>query len=269
MVKRLPEAAGLLLSLCLAACGRSPAGPSSALRVPEDFPTIQAAVDAAGPGDAIRVAPGTYAERVVIDKPGLSLFGNRSVLDGLPLLASSRGRGIGTAITLVGGWPGPLLTDAHVSGFVVQNFDEGIILLRTSGCRIRYNEVRHTRNPAFGPGGRGLVVYGEANEVSDNFVHDNRALGIIVDGSFNRIRANEVLWNGYGIIVAGSGNEVVGNRCHGNEQEGVVVQGSGNSIRSNDAAGNCLRPFRFPCFDLLDQNPGNNTWTGNQGSSSF
>jgi nitrous oxidase accessory protein NosD len=38
------------------------------LSVPRDFPTIQAAVDAAAPGDTINVKGGTYNEEVVIGK---------------------------------------------------------------------------------------------------------------------------------------------------------------------------------------------------------
>jgi pectin methylesterase-like acyl-CoA thioesterase len=34
--------------------------------VPREYPTIQAAVDAANPGDLIRIAPGTYREQVVV-----------------------------------------------------------------------------------------------------------------------------------------------------------------------------------------------------------
>jgi len=44
------------------------AGGSSRLVVPTQFPTIQAAVDAASPGDAITVLPGTYVEQVLITK---------------------------------------------------------------------------------------------------------------------------------------------------------------------------------------------------------
>lgn len=39
------------------------------LRVPEDFPTIQAAIDAADPGALILVAPGSYDELVIMWKP--------------------------------------------------------------------------------------------------------------------------------------------------------------------------------------------------------
>jgi len=56
----------LLALLVLAAL----AAPSQAksLAVPRDQPTIQAAVDAAAPGDTVRVGPGVFTEEVVIKK---------------------------------------------------------------------------------------------------------------------------------------------------------------------------------------------------------
>src|SRR5436309_14860932 len=39
--------------------------------------SIQAAVDAAGPGTGIQIEPGTYAEAIHISVPHLSLFGHR------------------------------------------------------------------------------------------------------------------------------------------------------------------------------------------------
>ena len=55
--------------------------------VPEEYPTIQAAVDAAQPGDLVRIGPGTYREQVVVGpaKRDVVLRGtdrNRVVLDG-------------------------------------------------------------------------------------------------------------------------------------------------------------------------------------------
>src|SRR6266540_4333392 len=50
--------------------------------MPRDFPTIQAAVDAAAPGATIKVQPGTYTEQIVIAKDvtlkGDSLAGSRA-----------------------------------------------------------------------------------------------------------------------------------------------------------------------------------------------
>ncbi len=55
------------------------------LHVPADYPTIQAAVDAARPGQIILIAPGTYHEAVRVKTPGITLRGedrNRVILDG-------------------------------------------------------------------------------------------------------------------------------------------------------------------------------------------
>lgn len=38
------------------------------IRVPDDYPTIQEAINAASPGDTIQVAAGTYYERVTVNK---------------------------------------------------------------------------------------------------------------------------------------------------------------------------------------------------------
>jgi parallel beta-helix repeat protein len=60
--------------------------------VPDDQPTIQAAVDAALPGDTIQVRPGTYPERVRIpeEKPNLALEG----LGGRPVVTPPCNEGI-------------------------------------------------------------------------------------------------------------------------------------------------------------------------------
>ncbi len=55
------------------------------VRVPGDHPTIQAAVDAARPGDMVLVDDGVYAEQVTIETDDLTLRGtdrNGTVLDG-------------------------------------------------------------------------------------------------------------------------------------------------------------------------------------------
>lgn len=53
--------------------------------VPDDYPTIQSAVDAAVPGDLVLIQPGTYKESVSVTTPQLVIRGadrNRVILDG-------------------------------------------------------------------------------------------------------------------------------------------------------------------------------------------
>ena len=67
-----------------------PRAPLATLRVPEDYPTIQAAVNAASAGDLISIGPspnadGAYHESVTVKTPDITLRGrdrNRVILDG-------------------------------------------------------------------------------------------------------------------------------------------------------------------------------------------
>lgn len=56
----------LMSCLVLLTAVMSLAGPARTLRVPGEYPTVQAALDAASSGDVIEVAPGVYTEDLVI-----------------------------------------------------------------------------------------------------------------------------------------------------------------------------------------------------------
>ncbi|HJS26965.1 MAG TPA: PLDc N-terminal domain-containing protein [Actinomycetota bacterium] len=62
-----------------------PGLPGGEIRVPEDAPSIQSAVDAAEPGGLVLISPGVYEEAVVVTTPFLTIRGtdrNAVILDG-------------------------------------------------------------------------------------------------------------------------------------------------------------------------------------------
>ena len=60
--------AAAAFALFVTGAGQASGAASHVIVVPRDYPTIQAAVDAAAPGDTINVRGGTYTEEVVIGK---------------------------------------------------------------------------------------------------------------------------------------------------------------------------------------------------------
>jgi len=73
-----------VLATFVASCGSGNAEPRTLL-VPENFSTIQAAVDAAKSGDLVLISPGVYEESVKVDQEQIVIRGldrNEVVVDG-------------------------------------------------------------------------------------------------------------------------------------------------------------------------------------------
>jgi len=182
-------------------CGTATTSPSEVVYVvggpTASFISIAAALQAAPPGEVVEVHGGPHAERVVIDKPGIKLRGVGAVLDGSSVDA---GRGIGIHVNGV--------ADVEISGFVVRNFERGIVVQNALGAVIRQNEV-HSNNsktansaPPLAPGVdlfEGVVLLGAGgSQVFENILRNNGHDGLMIaDGSRNNvIRNNRILNNG-------------------------------------------------------------------------
>jgi parallel beta helix pectate lyase-like protein len=200
--------------LAVSALGLLPVSAAATTRrVPSDHPTIQAAIDAAAPGDSVLVAPGTYDENLDTGGKNLVLISEAgaeaTVVDG-----GRRNR----VLLLEGG-------DVVVDGFTLRNGqaqDGGGIYVTGSGpVAIRNNIIEQNRAGYFvdsGNGGGLLVesassVLLENNTIRDNYAGDSGG-GIHAGSLGMAIRANVIEGNschvgGAGAIVAGA--TVVGN----------------------------------------------------------
>lgn len=250
----------------------SPPGPSfghaarEVLHVPRDFATIQAAVDAAQPGDIIQVAPGVYHEAIVVTTSDLRLHGQNAVLDGTPLRDPAATGLFG--IHVAGSAASPV-TGVEISGLEVRGYERGIVLQWAQRSRVYQNDVHDNTdmnlsdglnfldgivlvssgfneviaNETHGNGHDGIQLNGGSagNLVRANRTHDNGSqtpamtgCGINLTGAGNddnRVVANTVLDNHWGILIIGpapgsTGNFVGQNQIHGHVRAGVGVVGA-------------------------------------------
>jgi len=221
------------------------------LQVPADYPTIQAAVNAATPGDTIMVAAGVYQENVVVTTSDLRLHAtNGVVLDGAALG--------GVGINVHGTSSNPI-AGVEVSGFEIRNFTEGLLALSAIGVELHHNDVHDNeaapgKLPGLGVGvGIELRMAGDS-EVTENLVHRNGGDGIElrIGSTGNTIKANHVYENGTqftpkpdaaGILVTGAGtngNQIEENEVNSNNGRGIMLSRpaltvpiTGNLVRQN------------------------------------
>ena len=149
------------------------------ITVPDDYPTIQEAINMASPGDTIFVRAGIYYENVVVNKT-VSLVGEdkeTTIIDA--------GRGFGVKV---------VANDTRVSGFTVYNstgyWPDGAIVIRGFDNVISNNIVIDSRT--------GIVLWsGGNNTLEDNMIVGNlpTSIGLVIGRSGNNIFRNNALVN--------------------------------------------------------------------------
>lgn len=222
-----PPALSLMvrLSLCLLPGLPNLGLAAKTIRVPADFPTVQAAVDAALEGDTVLVSPGTYYENVQLRGRNIVLT-SRFRIDKQPALIAqtiidgSRPARPDTAsclliwkhetaatviegLTFQGG-KGTVWLDPAGAG----TFREGGgILTEFSSPIIRHNIIRYNTVSPPGPGmvsnGGGGIRCGEGTPlIENNYIVHNRADGygggIVLNFCPNTVVRNNVIAYNYG-----------------------------------------------------------------------
>jgi hypothetical protein len=186
------------------------------------FTSIQAAIDAASPGNLIRVCPGTYREQLSIDK-SLSIEGDNGaiVLPGNMTVnaTGSTGTPIAAAILV------KEAADVEIEGLIVDTANSGItecspdligILYQNSSGSIEHNAVRNTKLSVSRNGcqsGDAIVVQslgGGTSKVSidDNSVHDYQKNGITGNESGTEVTITKNVVTGLGPTTGAAQNGI-------------------------------------------------------------
>ncbi|MGD8565238.1 MAG: NosD domain-containing protein [Candidatus Bathyarchaeota archaeon] len=176
--------------------------------VPDDYPSIQEAIDNANNGDTVFVRNGTYYEHIVVDRT-LSLVGEDR-----------------KTTTIDGGGEGPVVhvqTDnTVVSGFTIQeggvNWDGaylscGILLDHSTNCSVLGNDVVNNYY--------GIISWHSFDSlINDNYLYDHLGGIIVYRSPHTLISNNQVnnsyhfqnIWIHYSSITIVYGNKIVDGR---------------------------------------------------------
>jgi hypothetical protein len=227
------------------------------LRVPQDYPTIQTAIDAAAPGAKIVVASGTYFANLVVSK-SITLISKSgaavTTLDGGRLGRVIFARGTGAEWVDVVGFTITNGLNLGSMDIPAPGAGSGIYLESLAGATLRDNVIRDN----VGCSGVGVSTL----DVTVTVVHNEIARNL-QDSSCSGA-------DGGGIGVRGGGaapsliasNAISGNVVGGNGA-GIKVQGATAVIRGNDIRGNTASSGGGIAFDLSDGIISDNLLIGN------
>ncbi len=288
----------LLTALGVAALAASAS--AATLKVPQQYETIQEAVDAASSGDTIVVSKGVYYESVYVYTPGLKIVGKKAVMDGTfegpPALSTQAGVSYNTCLTVYGsgvtvqgmqfrngyshvyvGTSGVTIekcvsrnaayyaifgggSDIVVTGNRVVGAGYGGIAIEGFGIAVTRNSVQQT-------GGQGIQVYSGEAVVDGNVVGVSDGTGIYVSGSPSVVTRNRTSHTRAGMTIYVTGGTVTSNRVSWAAQDsGITVYGGSNLVQGNavDVANNLLSVYGSD-NRILDNRASNSVGSYNTG----
>lgn len=170
-------------------------GEGSVLAVPDDFETIQAAVDAAAPGDLVLISPGTYEEAVTVETEEIVIRGlvrDEVILEG--------GFELDNAIRVVGA------NGVAVENLTAQNYTfNGFFWTGVDGYRGSYLTSIRT-------GDYGLYAFESVNGVFEHsYAAGSPDGGFYIGGCYpcNAVIDNVISeWNGLGYSGTNAGGDL-------------------------------------------------------------
>jgi len=202
---------------------------STMIIVPDNYPTIQEAINAANPGDTIYVKSGIYYENIIVNKDNLRLIGENketTIIDG---------GGQGTVVKLAKVVNG--MTDVEgviIEGFTIRNSGQQLFEDRY-GVEILgfYNTVRN--NIITNNDDAGVYVHADKNTITKNIIANND-LGVFIDAwaDDNEITRNNITNNVYGIQVMTARVTISDNYVINNEEYGILLDNAYDCVLKNN-----------------------------------
>ena len=236
--------------------------PESAIVVPDDYPSIQEAVDAASQGDIIIVRIGVYYEKVTINKRNLIIVGEereRTVIDGEgdgPIVQIEAENVTFTGFTL--------RKSGSKSGVKIlnyANFSFNIVSQCQIGVEVGAKSVV-SHNIIYGCG-QGVLLYYCSKVIVQKNNFSRNTVGVALHRAYNNSVLNntitESVTGGHGItVLSSSSNNLIYGNFICNNSHGIWLSGSSNNL----IVGNTIAKNNILGIELTDA-PNNTLYHNN------
>ena len=252
--------------------------------VPDDFSTIQAAVDAAAGGDTIRIRPGVYFENVVVpvSKTGLTITQKSKCEDpSRVIIDASPGGVVGIGLDIeANNVTIRCLTIRHGNTGIDADADDlhldrirTLLTKNSNSIDVVGNRFKIEQSEFVSGGNQGVRVNGNDGRIVGNTSRnqDNHCYNLIVnntlieknvadlcedsegfdiDGDNNMVRQNTIeATDSNGIDVFGNNNQIVRNTLSNIQNRGIRVNGNDNIINWNN-----VEVTEDDCYDIDGNN---------------
>lgn len=225
--------------LALLAIATAHSADAGTIHVPQDHPTIQAAIDASNPGDTLLIASGKYSENIRL-KAGIVLRSAGDDTDGTDGLKRAKE-------TIIDGGSDPkqpgvvLAQNTRIDGFTITNvgvYDEALWQKHFDS---QGEELGDDEGSVQAEGTRPAIsIQGVSCIVMNCIVHHNGDVGIGILGAVNAQTAPLVAGNfvfrnmGGGIGIAEGAEPIItGNTCKENLRAGIGCRNANPIITNN------------------------------------
>lgn len=223
------------------------AGPGSrtwTVRPDGPISTVSAAVDSARPGDTVRVLPGRYRERVVIDRPVTMIGVDRPVIDaggrGHVLEATAPVEVRGFELRATGTNPdeehaGVMVRDARarIVDNVLEDVYYGVYLKNSQASVVRGNRITGKPLPPPRRGDGVRLWYSSETEIVDNTVTRTRDVVVFFSDQLS-IRDNLIREGRYGLhYMYSDHNRFERNRFVGNQVGSFIMYSGDITLEDN------------------------------------
>jgi len=235
----------LLLLTMLEALFVAPGFGATTRYVPTQYPTIQAALNAANTGDTIFVYNGSYREHLIVNTRSVTLTGENkttTIIDGsgTGTVVDIRADGVTVqGFTIQNGgdrYDGVIIESTFnnilISGNIIKNNVEGVSASDSNGVTI-------TGNTFFNNSIYGITLTSSLTNTIANNVLSESSVAIKLDfANETFIKGNSVSSSSYGIYVASSTNNTVADNTLSSNSFGILAYVTSNTIvRNNTVSG--------------------------------